>query len=491
MKKLITILLLLFACLIHLCACGEGNETTQIIHAIPAQEPLTEEESVDINSQDEANSWDTFMSNDGRVEYSIRTDQPFSTSGFPIIEVTPHIFTAEEAQGVASLLFGDASFYDYIYDEPRTKNDLLESMPRWEQYMTDGTIANLFRHDTHIIEDYELVLGRFLESFDERLAAAPENVDHTPSQWSFQPESYYYGEIANENMQSIRVIADCGSLQYSCNVVNRSADDFTVHMLYAFLYNQYSPNNIDSLVQQYELCKSAYPTTAQLEIIEAKAQSVLDALDAGDWGIDVCRVDRLPRGAEDAYIVTVKAVPVFQGTAAIRFAQLTNMRSSAEGAQHYYYSDASFTFAPDGTLLDFSIYSPVDITDVNNDAETLTLDELLNAAKTILMQRGLDFYSRYYPTDHAFAAKVYIDQMTCGLVRIEVENGKIYRYVPALCLDGHIELYNENGNLIVDSSAEGTTRMLVLNALDGTNIVYSSENEFTGAEYSEYIQKGA
>ena len=481
MKKLITVLLL-FACLIHLCACGKGSETSQINHAIPAQEPLLEEESVDINSQEEANSWDTFMSNDGRVEYSIRTDQPFSTSGFPIIEVTPHIFTAEEAQRVASLLFGDVRFYDYINDEPRTKTNLLESMTRWEQYMTDGTVADLFRHDTHAIEDYELVLSRFQESIDERLAKAPEHVNRAPSQWSFQPESYYYGETANDNTQSIRVIADCGRLQYSYNVANRSADDFTVHMLYVSLYNQYSPNNIDSLVQQYELCKSTYPTPEQLEIISSNAQSVLDALDAGDWKIDVCRVDRLPRGEEDAYIVTVKAVPVFQGNAAIRFAQLTNMRSSAEGAQHYYYSDASFTFAPDGTLLDFSIYSPVDITDVNNDAETLDPDELLKAAKTMLTQRGLDYYSRYYPTDRVFAAKVCIDQMTYGLARIEVENGKTYRYVPALCLDGHIELYRENGELIVDSSTEGMTRMMVLNALDGTEIVYSSEDGITGVE---------
>ena len=253
-------------------------------------------------------------------------------------------------------------------------------------------------------------------------------------------------------------------------------------MLYVFLYNQYSPNNIDSLVQQYELCKSAHPTTEQLEFIQIKAQSVLDALDAGEWKIDVCHIECLPRGQEEAYIVTVKAVPVFQGNAAIRFAQLTNMRSSSEGAQHYYYSDASFTFAPDGTLLDFSIYSPVDITDVNNDAETLTLDELLNAAKTILMQRGLDFYSRYYPTDHASAAKVYIDQMTYGLVRIEVENGKTYQYIPALCLDGHVELYNENGSQIFDSSTEGMTRMIVLNVLDGTEIVFFSEDGIPGVE---------
>ena len=75
--------------------------------------------------------------------------------------------------------------------------------------------------------------------------------------------------------------------------------------------------------------------------------------------------------------------------------------------------------------------------------------------------------------------KVYIDRMTYGLVRIEIENGITYRYLPALCIDGHVELYDEYGKIFYESTTDGLTRMLVLNAVDGTDIVFSSYNSFT------------
>lgn len=483
MRKLLPILLL-FAISIYFCACEKGQESSDGYLSLSTPEPQLKETMVDSSNQGEAPgfSWETFLSDDGRVEYLINSDPNNTLTGLPIVDVSPHEFTAEEAHRVGKALFGDAQFFEFVNDQPISSEEQEENLARWETYLSDGTVGDLFKGNEFLISDYELVLSRFKANYVTAIENPSEIYELMPCEWIFHPDSFYFGEFAAKDPRAIRTVVDCEGVTYRFDVVNRISDDFCVHMIFAYLYNNLSPNNIDILVQQYELCKSTYPTAAQIESIQRKAQFVLDALDDGEWKIDVCHIERLPRGQEEAYIVTVKAVPVFQGNAAIRFAQLTNMRSSAEGAQHYYYSDASFTFAPDGTMLDFSIYSPVDITDVNNDAETLAPDELLNAAKTMLMQRGLDYYSRYYPADHAFAAKVYIDQMTYGLARIEVENGKTYRYVPALCLDGHVELINENGNLIFDSSTEGMTRMMVLNALDGTEIVYSSEGGITGEE---------
>ena len=420
----------------------------------------------------------SLMSLDGTVEYFFPSNSSFVVTNLPAVEVAPHEITAEEAVRLANALFPGAAYSGYVFDAPRTKADLQSSMERWRGYVTDGTLSDLFCGDENTMADMEKVIGRWEEAFAEKLAAAPETETRIPAQWVFRPDSDAWAG-GNPGTESIRALVDCGGVKYSFCAANRTQGDYSLHMIYGSLENKSSPNNIETLLQQYELCRSPRPTEAQLTVILEKAQSALTALNVGEWEIDLCLVERLPRGQEEAYIVTVKAVPVFQGNAAVRFAQLENMRSTTEGAQHYYYSDASFSFAPDGTLLDFSVYSLVDVVDVRNSGVTLGGDELLKVAKDRLAERGLAFYNSYYPTDLAVSAKVYIDRMTYGLVRIEIENGITYRYLPALCIDGHVELYDEYGKIFYESTTDGLTRMLVLNAVDGTDIVFSSYNSFT------------
>ena len=418
------------------------------------------------------------MSLDGTVEYFFPSNSSFVVTNLPAVEVAPHEITAEEAARLANALFPGAAYSGYVFDAPRTKADLQSSMERWRGYVTDGTLSDLFCGDENTMADMEKVIGRWEEAFAEKLAAAPETETRIPAQWVFRPDSDAWAG-GNPGTESIRALVDCGGVEYSFCAANRTQGDYSLHMIYGSLENKSSPNNIETLLQQYELCRSPRPTEAQLTVILEKAQSALTALNVGEWEIDLCLVERLPRGLEEAYIVTVKAVPVFQGNAAVRFAQLENMRSTTEGAQHYYYSDASFSFAPDGTLLDFSVYSLVDVVDVRSSGVTLGGDELLKVAKDRLAERGLAFYNSYYPTDFAISAKVYIDRMTYGLVRIEIEKGITYRYLPALCIDGHVELYDEYGKIFYESTTDGLTRMLVLNAADGTDIVFSSYNSFT------------
>lgn len=421
---------------------------------------------------------DSFKSLDGTVEYVFPGDSTFVMAELPVVEVTPHEITAEEAARLADALFPQGEYYGYVFDAPRTKADLQASMERWRGYLTDGTLDDLFCGDENILADMETVVDRWEEGLAEKLAAAPEEETQMPAQWAFRPDSEVWAG-GSPGTETIRALVDCGGLQYSFCALNRTQDDFSAHMLFGSLCTKSSPNNIDGLLRQYELCRSPRPTPAQLTAIQEKARAALDALDVGDWNIDLCLVERLPRGREEAYLVTVKAVPVFQGKAAVRFAQLTDMRSDTEGAQHFYYSDATFSFAPDGTLLEFSVYSPLDLVGVSKVRGTLGGDELLETAKALLAERGLGRYGSYYPTDHADSAKVIIDRMTYGLVRLEEESGKGYRYVPALCVDGHLELYGEYGKLYYESTTDGLTRMLVLNALDGTEIVFSSDNGFT------------
>lgn len=453
---------------------GAGDYETALATFIPA--PSTEP---DLPPEQTVRTEISFMSLDDTVEYIFSGDSSFSMTDLPVVEVVPHEITAEEAARLADALFPHAAYTGYVFDAPRTKSDLKASMERWRNYLTDGTLSDLFCGDEDILADMETVIGRWEDGFSEKMAAAPEAETKIPAQWIFHPDSDVWAG-GDPETEAIRAIVDCGGLKYSFCAANRAQNDYSVHMIYGSLENKSSPNNVDALLQQYELCRSPQPTPAQITAIMEKARSALAALNVGEWRTDLFSVERLPRGQEEAYVITVKAVPVFQSNAVIRFAQLENMRSDTEGARHFYYSNASFSFAPDGTLLDFSIYSLIDIIHVRDDVRTLNTNELMEEAKDRLLVRGIAYYRDYYPVANALSAKVYIHRMTYGLVRVEIENGKTYQYVPALCLDGFIQLYDEYGNLLFESLTDGLyTRMLVLNALDGTEIVFSSNNSFT------------
>ena len=60
--------------------------------------------------------------------------------------------------------------------------------------------------------------------------------------------------------------------------------------------------------------------------------------------------------------------------------------SAATGkAGDYYYTDINFEFAPNGELLYFHMYSPVDIVSSNYGDQMLSIDELMEIAKEKLI----------------------------------------------------------------------------------------------------------
>lgn len=427
------------------------------------------------------NRVDSFMSDDETVQYFFTSEIPVSMDSNPVVSVQPHEFTAEEAQQIGKAIFGDATFYKYVYGRLPTASEMEANITRWETYLSDGIVNDLVGGNDLLINDVEQVLLRYKEKYAEAMITAPSIFEPSLCDWTFHPDSYYLGEFAEKEPMTIRTIVSKDDVQYRFDIANRTGPDFTVHMISAYLYNESSPNNIDTLVQQYELCKSPEPSEAQLKSIETQVYSILNALNTGEWTIDCCQFDRLNRGMSEAYIITVKATPVFAESAVLRQTQLTNLKSTSDRAQHFYYTDAEFTFAPSGTLLSCTIQSPVDVIQIDEHRETLSEDTLLQKAKDLLARHSVDDYSGYYIADSnkKLSAKVFIENIVGGLARIEIHNGRDYLYVPAICLDGHYEIYDENGALLANSEEDGRSRMMVINAIDGTEISFSTDNIFT------------
>ncbi len=484
MKRKVKLLgaILLVATATLIVSCSSAPSSMNSANGIALSSHQGDDYTIHSSQHEDKTAPETVASLDGAVEYYFECEINASTVDYPVVDVSPHEFTVQDAQRVGRALFGDTQFFEYVYDRPVSSEEKEENLARWESYLSGGKIQDLFKGNEVLIRDYELVLNRFEANYAAAIDNPSGSFEMTPCEWTFRPDSFYYGELAEKGPKVIRAVVDNDGVTYRFDVVNRTSDDFCVYMVSAYLYNATSPNNIDALVQQYELCKSLEPSQEQLSAIEDKAYSILSALNVGDWKIDYCHSDRLCRGDQEAYVITVRAVPVLEDFPVLRQVQLSNLRSDLDGAQHFYYTNAEFTFAPDGTLLTCTIQSPVDVNQISNDStEVMTQDQLMQIAEDHLARKGIAVYKDYYTDDPDanVSAKVYITKMEVGLARIELANGKTYRYVPALCLDGRFEIYGKDGRLLMDSSEMGLCRILVINLLDDSEICFSEDGHFT------------
>lgn len=173
--------------------------------------------------------------------------------------------------------------------------------------------------------------------------------------------------------------------------------------------------------------------------------------------------------------IDIRAVPVFEQTAALRRAQLGNLKSEATYASNYYFTDAEFQLSADGKLVYFNMNAPVDVRSViNSNVQVLSLEKLLELAKKHFSLS--DYYE--YDTiglaeqiEEEVGCKVDISAVDYGLTRVKVPNtDESYYYVPAILFWGTTELYGkETGNIYYAGDREGIP-LLILNAVDGTVI---------------------
>ena len=82
------------------------QESTEATTTVPSQPEQSVQDGVDISYSD------TVTNGNGSINYTFNIDQSLSYAALPVVEVVPHYLTAEEAQRVARVLFGDAEFYE-------------------------------------------------------------------------------------------------------------------------------------------------------------------------------------------------------------------------------------------------------------------------------------------------------------------------------------------------------------------------------------------
>ena len=418
---------------------------------------------------------------DGNVEYFLVKDAVIDDTADRMVYVSSYRFTENDAGRIAEVIFGEANYYDYRTNPQKSKTEILEDYSRWQGYLENGTIAELFFGSETIIKDYESCLEGWVDKYkDQEVENAPEEVRKNDCTWEFRSQDFYSGIESDARPMVIKAAVEDDRANYVFSVVNNITENFSVQSIHVCLNDSLSPYNIDSLVNQYRLCKGAAPTESQLESIRDRVVKILEAVGGGQWNIDVLQYDRLARGTEEAYIVTVKAIPMFEDEPVLRFKQPDNLVETWSYAQHMYFTDAEFSFTADGTILSCTVRSPMQVNKICNiSEEKLSTDELKRTVDDLLIKRNISNYLECYYFSHSEIGddgrvKVFIDNVETGLAREKTDNFEEYVYIPAIRISGHVEITDGNGETVFDSSDfYDDCTFLVISAVDGDEICYS------------------
>ena len=141
------------------------------------------------------------------------------------------------------------------------------------------------------------------------------------------------------------------------------------------------------------------------------------------------------------------ALPLYNHIPILRQPQLGNLRSEEENAQRCYYQDLCFEFAPDGTLISFDYFTPMELVDDSgSDTHTLSFAELMGSIKTFMSQTTAAQYPRPEGTDGTLGADVVISSIQLGFTRESIGNSEDCILVPSVTVYGNYKTtYEKDG----------------------------------------------
>lgn len=443
---------------------------------------------------------EAFSSTDGTVEFFINIDQDITEQAYPVVEVRPHMLTSNDAQRITSVLFGAVDIYEAVPTFSEIKNmfsreEMRASIHRWSSYTNEQSLLELFPNMADRNDRLNWYLERIkgdVADFSTLLEEMPENNHHMETKWEFKPDwKYLYPEDnmsgesqTNSNCnEQICVTATVGGIPYRLNFTTNNGDTYKLNTIFAYPSTVYSPMDIDRDIFRAQLCRTEKPTTEQVENVKEKARTMLNSMGIGEWDIAECYVDNTNKDGVPEYVISVNAVPVFEGASAMYRTQLDNL--SENFAASYYLTEALFQFSANGDVVYLRLSSPVDVVDViNRNVATMDIGELIEKAQ---MHLALSDYNSYglggkmleesqNGAGEDFVCKVELSKLDYGLIRVKVAgSNENYYYIPGMIIYGSIDYYGKNSGTIYASSddsfdGKSVVPLIGLNAIDGSII---------------------
>ena len=482
-------------CAVILTACAANPEKNVVVSKNDGsfdvnvvQSATKPAESQDTPADETVQYTNSFTSTDGSVEFTIDIDEEIAVLPMPVAEVTPHYLTAEDARNIATALFGsEAVFYEAepSKNERFSKEEIIDQISRWSPYTSAEGMSLLFPNkDLNACASYAETMQDCITYLStEFLNSDVEDYKRPLCQWQFHNSSYYKDRTTDldsntsfQENEQISAWTPIGNGMYSVfRADRRDKADYKLNNVYVTAAAG-GPLGIDHKIFCAENLRTSAPTQEQISTVVERAQRMVNNMGLGSWEVGSAHVEENNMGNCTEYRILVDAFPVLEGVMALERPQLNNLKSKEIYASNYYLTEANFSFSAGGELVDFTLYSPIDITQiVNKNAKTLTLEELLTRAKEQLSYSDAYQYGGIFEgMQEDVTCAVQIAQIDCGLTRVKAPNtDNTYYYVPAIMLVGDVEYCIKNtGEMFFFNE---NVPLLMLNAVDGTVIPLGNE----------------
>ena len=414
----------------------------------------------------------TFTSTDGNITYEVDVELPAAEDALPVIQVTPHTITPEEAERVARALFGDADIYEY--STARSKAEIEKEILGLKQHISDrDALVEYYGGEEAIADAVTIEYEHRINLLEEQYEEAPETLALEPCRWTFHPQSYYDDavlgldiEAGYDDTQALKATVWVDDTPYMYWVSNRDASDYRIHNIYAY---------IDDLrVSEQEKVSTEKFTQQDIDDALETANRVMEEMGMGTWTIDSYAVSEAMVGNETAYVMTVTACPVYNGVKVTHLPQLENLKSEDAYASNYYFEEIHFQFSG-GRMISFEYLAPLDVVSVANDnIETLSAQEIIDIFEN---QMKLDNITGYQmqgipeelrdEVSQVTSVQAQVDTAEFGLVRTRVKNNAYDFYLlPAYSFRGTFSSYHSDGS----EDMEQETIFATINAVDGSII---------------------
>ena len=497
MKKTFS-LLLCFAILLSLCACGAA---AQGVSAEQAEQGGTQRPAgAGTGSEQAAPVHMIFSSDDGLIQVNIHDNTAdFIPSTMPVLRVRPRIITADMARRMAKGVFGDAEFFEF--SKELNKSEIAEMIALWENAVTDEAIREDHGADApqswiDSVRDARLAI---LEYYRNAYAHAREEVTPVPCRWEFWPAEHYslhgfdyagtdpsYTDLIPEGISAdLRAVTTVDGIPYEFWVNNNEKTGFRNHSLAIYVLTPDAllagnSSEEEQTAREREwlmsagLFSPAPATENELAAACERAVRLASDMGLGDWQFSASVLDKTASSG-GGWQIELRGQAVYEGY------PVTWQEPSEH--QDFYLENLTVIMKNDGTLVALQYHSPLEVVEIVEPAASLkTWDAISPIALQAMRSWNYDDLIPNYASEKSWwddvgavitDTRVDMDSVCVGYSRIPYDAGDFLliptvSFLGKLKVTGNIPGVHESPmNLLLDEEGRYGS-YLVLDLRDGS-----------------------
>ena len=465
MRKTVSILLC-FAVLFSLCACGASRQTAAVeqMGEESVKNPSSQVNTTPVEATNPVNM--EFISDDGLIKISVHDENAsLIPSAMPVLRVRPQTITSDMAYQMAKGVFGDAEFFEF--SEELSKSEVADMIAVWENAVTDEAIradhgADAPQDWIDSVRDARLAI---LEYYRNAYAYAREEVSPVPCQWRFWPsehyaihgfdyagtDSFYTDQIPVGISVDLRAVTMVDGIPYEFWVNNNERSGFRNHNLVIFVLTPdelFAGDLTDEVRQARQrewnssvgIYSSAPATEEELAVACDRAVQLAADMGLGEWTFSAQRLDRTndPGGG---WQIELDGQPIFEG--------FPVGWQNPSNHQDLYMEDLTIRMKNDGTVINLSYTSPMEIVEiVEQNAQLKQWDEMSTIVSQTMQSYRCETLIPNYESEKAWwnevgaqvsEIKVDIDSVRVGYTRVPYDSTD-FLLIPTVSFAGNLEV---------------------------------------------------